>query len=125
MGKGKQKRKRHTLCRALSTAEIETLEEIANHHRQADFRRHAMGGAGVKRWAQRTRHLWRAAGMNTTVVQLGTCLARAQLDGDAIWARGRCATQADDTPAGYGRADRARGFADVGQDCPTAPRAAP
>jgi hypothetical protein len=84
MDKSRRKRKRHILGRALSAAEVEKLEEMANHHKHADFRRHAIGGAGVKRWAQRIRHLWRTAGMHTTDVQLGTYLARAQIDGDAI-----------------------------------------
>jgi transposase len=43
MDKGRQKRKRHILGGALSAAEVETLQEMASHHRHADFRRRALG----------------------------------------------------------------------------------
>lgn len=43
MNKGRQQRKRHILGAALSGAEVETLEQMASHHRHADFRRRALG----------------------------------------------------------------------------------
>ena len=43
MDKGRQQRKRHILGGALSEVEVETLQEMASHHRHADFRRRALG----------------------------------------------------------------------------------
>jgi hypothetical protein len=44
MVRGRQKRKRHILGGPLSEVEVETLEEMARHHRHADFRRRALWG---------------------------------------------------------------------------------
>jgi transposase len=43
MVRGRQKRKRHILGGPLSEVEVGTLEELARHHRHADFRRRALG----------------------------------------------------------------------------------
>jgi len=43
MEKGRQQRKRHILGGPLSEVEVETLQEMASHHRHANFRRRALG----------------------------------------------------------------------------------
>lgn len=43
MVRGRQKRKRHILGGPLSGVEAQTLQEMARHHRHADFRRRALG----------------------------------------------------------------------------------
>jgi len=43
MEKGRQQRKRHILGGSLSEVEVETLQEMARHHRHANFRRRALG----------------------------------------------------------------------------------
>ena len=43
MEKGRQQRKRHILDGPLSEVEVETLQEMASHHRHANFRRRALG----------------------------------------------------------------------------------